>query len=88
METHTVVIGGDGTTKEDFERMISRESVTTSETTITKTMVSIDSNKRFRQDRGLQSSTSVISNGSYFKCANHFWSFVLGSELPSVKSCS
>lgn len=42
VETHTVVIGGDGTTKEDFERMISHESVTTSETTITKTMVSND----------------------------------------------
>ena len=82
METHTVVIGGDGTTKEDFERMISHESITTSETTITKTMVSINCNKHFRQDSGRKSSSSN------FKCANHFLVVCVTFSLPSVKSCS
>ena len=40
VETRTVVISGDGLSKEEFERMISNESVTTSETTVSKTIVS------------------------------------------------
>lgn len=40
VETQTIVISGDGLTKEEFERMISSDSVTTSETTVSKTIVS------------------------------------------------
>lgn len=38
VETRTVILSGDGISKEDFERMISSESVTTSETTVSKTI--------------------------------------------------
>ena len=40
VETHTVVISGDGLTKEEFEKMINNDSITTSESTVSKTIVS------------------------------------------------